>query len=491
MKMYNERHKENKDKIGWRFIYNLANDSNSIEKEKIDAKYRAIKRDVEKAERKAKNNNNDLTESKVESNDTLTFRKLYPKFEKTHAKIINKSSFIKETDEDVIVMSKSQIRTAYEHIQCGYATGNVPKLFIDKWLVFNDDIRKYDDMNIYPDASVCPENIYNMWRPFAMELETSPYEKNDIALQFILNHIKILCNHEEPVFDFVKKWIAQMIQYPAVKTFVITLISAQGAGKGTLMKLLSKMLGHKKVLETTTPSRDVWGQFNGLMPNYYLINLNELSKKETIESEGQFKQMATDGAMTINQKGVAQYNINSYHRFIITTNNPDPIKTTKDDRRNVIIKASDELIRNKEYFNKIHDFLEDVNVVRTCYDYFKSIEGMEKFGSIPIPKTEHQNNLKEGSRGVVDLWLEHFTRENIHVLEVEKTPTEIFTNFVIWRDENDFIYVINKHKFGIGLNIVAKGSITIGRHTTRGDTKKFDIDKLKKMYNIGICMVHS
>jgi phage/plasmid-associated DNA primase len=63
------------------------------------------------------------------------------------------------------------------------------------------------------------------------------------------------------------------------------------------------------------------------MSDNFLVNLNELSKSETKGNEGQFKQMVTDGKLTINSKGVAQYQIDSYHRFFTTTNNLDPITT--------------------------------------------------------------------------------------------------------------------------------------------------------------------
>jgi hypothetical protein len=59
----------------------------------------------------------------------------------------------------------------------------------------------------------------------------------------ILNHIKILCNNEEAVADYLINWIAQMIQYTALKTICATLISDEGSGKGTLNKLIQNMLG--------------------------------------------------------------------------------------------------------------------------------------------------------------------------------------------------------------------------------------------------------
>jgi hypothetical protein len=114
------------------------------------------------------------------------------------------------------------------------------------------------------------------------------------------------------------------------------------------------MLGNKKVFETSNPSRDVWGNFNGQMSSCFLVNLNELSKKDTLESEGVFKNLVTDGSLTINNKGVNSFEIVSHHRFIITTNNEDPIKTTKDDRRKLIIRSSDEKCGDIEYFEHLY-----------------------------------------------------------------------------------------------------------------------------------------
>jgi hypothetical protein len=49
------------------------------------------------------------------------------------------------------------------------------------------------------------------------------------------------------------------------------------------------MLGSHKILETTTPSRDVWGDFNGSMCQSFLVNLNELSKHDTTDNEEKIK----------------------------------------------------------------------------------------------------------------------------------------------------------------------------------------------------------
>lgn len=424
----------------------------------------------------------------MEDTVTSSYLQVKEEFQKAHAKIIYKSAFIVENDNDVIIKSKSEMLVSYQHLkfQIMTDTGITNTPFMDMWL--NDAcMRIYNDIGVYPNPSKCPKNVYNMWRPFEMEQYTTPYTKNVVALDMFLNHIKILCNHEEPVYDYFKKWIAQMIQYPESKTIMPTLISSQGAGKGTLIELLRKMFGVKKVFETTHPSRDVWGSFNGIMVNAFLVNLDELSQKETFECEGMVKGLITNPAMTINNKGVNQFTISSYHRFIATTNNFNPVKTSEDDRRNLIISSSDELIGNKEYFSRMYEYLADVNAIRTCYDYFKGIPEMDKFGHIPIPKTEYQTNLKEMYQSPALMWLEDFTRRHINKEVVEKLGKDVFEDFCQWRTANGIQFDTNPSKLGVLLsNLKVNGGITKGQHTRLGKTRAFDIIKLKKHFNMGL-----
>jgi hypothetical protein len=75
------------------------------------------------------------------------------------------------------------------------------------------------------------------------------------------------------------------------------------------MGLFSKMLGDSKVIETKDPSRDVWGQFNGVMTDAFLVNLNEIEMADTKQAEGKIKALVTDPQMTINLKSVNQLHL--------------------------------------------------------------------------------------------------------------------------------------------------------------------------------------
>ena len=440
---------------------------------------------------------------KIESSNNTknenSFEYVASEFEKNHLKIINKSLFVKHDNDNVIFLTQAQLKMSYSHLSYdapiydkkGIITGISSHPFINKWIGHTHNIRRKDDVDIYPNIKVCPENIFNLWRPFAMELLTEPYVYKQTELNFILHHIKILCNNDKHVYDYFIKWIAQMIQYPHVKSIMPTFISGEGSGKGTLFKLFEKMLGNEKVFETTNPSRDVWGDFNGIMCNCFLVNLNELSKKDTLEAEGKIKGLITDETLAINQKGIPQYKIKSYHRFITTTNKEEPIKTAKGDRRNLIIRSSDEKKGDYVYFETMHKYLEDVDVIRTCYDYFKNIKGMDKFKDITIPQTEYQTNLKELSKSPIEQWLESFTREHINDCNecIELFGAEIYKLFTMWCGDNGIKYDINSVKLGVKLTNMNICGIHKGKHTKKGDTKIFNINELKTTFKLG-CLIN-
>jgi hypothetical protein len=428
-----------------------------------------------------------IPEFEVKEEDIIeqAFRKEVHEFEKTHAKIINREMFIRE-DKIITCMSRKHFMTAYEHLVFEYEVDKVKIQgnFIAKWMKNNPTMRCYDDIGIYPNGTICPLNIFNMWRYFDMEL-VEEYENKPDELAVILKHIKILCGNEEVVSDYIIKWIAQMIQYPAIKTICPTFISKEGAGKTTLIVLMEKMLGSSKVYETTNPMRDIWGDFNGRMANTFLVNLNELSKKDTLECQGKIKGLITDGKITINNKGMNQYDIQSFHRFIITTNNEDPITTKSDDRRNLVIRTSDELKGNTEYFKKFYEMMNDVNVIKTFYEYLKNIPDMNDFNKIPIPQTEFQNQMKEMNMDIEERWLRDIITEKKE--DFEMSGSDNFKSFMDFCSVNGIEYKTNAIKLGLKIKRLIGDCIDKERGKNSRNTL-FLVEKIREKLNIGCLM---
>ena len=410
-------------------------------------------------------------------------------FEETHCKIENTGTYVKKDGNKNIIYSESQLRSCYKHIQCGYTNSGVPICFIDRWICCNNDIRTYKDIGMYP--SNCPDNIYNLWTPFTMELKNY-YEEIPEAIDIFKQHVSILCNHEKEMVDYVIHWIAHAIQYPEEKSTMITFISSQGAGKNTLMKFLKQMLGKEKYFETTDPSRDVWGSFNGAIAEKYIVMLNELSALDLKNAEGKIKGLITDDTMTINQKGVPQYEVQSYHKFICSTNNKEAIKPSKDDRRNCLIECSDELCnegkteeeqeRNFQYMTTIEKHIKNEDSIKTIYEWLKSIEGLQGFGFKRAPKTAFHMEQTQLSMDPIEVWIRSWIVERNQGDVIVKQTGELFKIFSSWVTDNFSDYKITSLQFGVRLSrLKIKG---MSKLEDKFRSRQINVDDVLKHYNI-------
>ena len=407
----------------------------------------------------------------------------FNEWELTHGKIINKAVYYCELKDIVLLKTPKQLYDSFSHLE-GFKVGNIVIPFIQMWINNNPSIKSKDDLGVYPNESSCPSNIYNLWKPFPFKNKTEPYTENKDALLFFRNHILTLCNNDVVIATHFEKWIGHMLQYPEFKSICPVIISQQGSGKGSLMKLLTALIGHSKFYETSNPARDIWGAFNTPLANSFLVNLDELNKKDTIDSMGKIKSLITEPTITINTKGVVQYDIQSYHRFIITTNITDPIPSEKGDRRMWVISASDSLKGNTEYFNKFNELITNEDVLRTVFDYFNEIPDLKGFGSDRFPITEYQLNIQECNKTPIELWLENYVRENFHETKVELLGSEVFRNFENYRQGCKFKYEITLTKLIMSLYNLKLDGIKKGRKTNKGNTIIFDIVLLKKHFSL-------
>ena len=74
---------------------------------------------------------------------------------------------------------------------------------------------------------------------------------------------------------------------------------------------MKKLLGNEKVLITAQPDKHVWGNFNNLMANAFLVAFDEMSKSVSNNAVEFIKNLITDAKITINDKGHSAYTINS------------------------------------------------------------------------------------------------------------------------------------------------------------------------------------
>jgi hypothetical protein len=447
-------------------------------------------------------------EQELKSDIKNAYIKMKEEFELTHFKIINKASFMQKDSKKYFMRTKKQIIDAYEHlVYFSYENkiGDEIKVhFINEWIK-DPEIKTYVDVGVYPNNAKCPLDFLNIWIPFEYEGLTSPYIPDTEGCEFVLNHLNILCNREDIIKKYFLLWIGQMIQHPEYKSTCPVFIGKQGAGKGTFMELMKKLLGDEKVLITAQPDKHVWGNFNTLMQNAYLVGLDEMSKSMTMTAVDFIKNLVTDPKININDKGHSAYMVDSYHHFAMMTNKEDGgISTEQDDRRKIMIRTSDELVGNVEYFNKFYNYLENPITMRTVYDYFRTMKDVPQKLPAP-PSSDYQDNLKELSESPYIRWIKQFVIDTFAEKDTlcgEKFQSyyymdennefcgrllsgELFYKFSQWREANNEKFETTPLKMGVYLTNSRIPGISKSPHTTnKGRSKIFNFSMLNKYYNL-------
>lgn len=465
---------------------NFYNDPNIIKEleETIETKFQGLNMKLKMKPHSNVIQAKDLEKINLVEKSGRTYQDMKEEFERDHCKIIMKGTYITEYKGRPLIMTKKNLVECYEHMNFVDDNGK-SQSFIKQW-VKDPTIRSYMDIDTYPPPLDCPPDIYNLWIPFAMESVTDWKPKN---IDIFLNHIKILCNHETETFDYCIKWLAQMIQYPAEKSTLLLFYGEEGCGKGRFFRLIENMIGSTKYLEVTNPEVHIWGQFNPLMASAYFVHLSELSKKQTTDSEGKIKGLITDEALQIHCKGKDPITTKNYTRFAAATNDTENMTTHNKDRKKFLISASNELIgeKNKPYFVKLTKKIENINYIKSFYEYLKNVPGVENFTKIPIPMTKYQKVLCELSITPIEAFIKEKISRCQGGLKISISARDLFEEFQEYLYETRTKYEVNIIKFGVRLtNLKLPGIETTP--SSHGNIKNFDIPVLQKHFGLG-CMI--
>ena len=128
----------------------------------------------------------------------------------------------------------------------------------------------------------------------------------------------------------------------------------------------------------------------------------------------------------------------------------------------------------------MYKLLDDVNVIKTCYEYFKTMPDMDKFNELKMPETSYQNEMKEASTSPIEGWLKSYVIENYYESEKEIIDKEQYDLFKDWCKKCGIEYNLSSIQFGVRMSRLNLNGIQKGKHTKKGNTKVFDIIKLKE-----------
>ena len=374
-----------------------------------------------------------------------------------HFKVKNIPIFIRAVKKDIICdepdlsyFTKDDMIMAYGEEIYIDANGKEHS-FIEKWLK-DKTLRYYQSINSFPNSLLCPPDVYNMWITFCMEKIDNYVPNSDFEI--LRDHIKnIICNRDMPLFNYFESWIASCIQHPEKKLKCPVIIGDKGSGKTTLIDILREMFGTKILLESTKPSRDVYGQFNNCLESAYIVVLSELKQGELATFDSEIKGLITDKTLQLSCKGKNVKNIKSYHRFMIVTNARDPVGITDDERRYFYINTSAEkcpqTADNSMYFKRIHAAIESIDIIKSLYEYYKNYNIDEDFYLLPPPVSKEEQMCKLANKSPISQYLKH-KLDSYPVKQIADIDNNtLFIGYNDFRKQNNIEESITQSKFGL------------------------------------------
>lgn len=222
--------------------------------------------------------------------------------------------------------------------------------------------------NTYQGVIFDPSNnsssiFLNLWKGFNVDAV-----EGDDKLDRIMSHLlNIVCNGNQDHFYYLLAWMAQIIQQPEKKTGVCLVLrsDARGTGKSTVSVLLEKMLGEYSM--RVQDSKHLMGTFNSHLCNKLLITLEEAFWAGSAKDAGKFRTLITESTLTLEAKGRDAFEIDSYHRYLLCTNNSWVVPATQNERRFFVLEVSEDKAQDKEYFTALY---RDINSDKTIGQLF-------------------------------------------------------------------------------------------------------------------------
>jgi hypothetical protein len=312
-------------------------------------------------------------------------------FEKENCKV--GIQFVCNSHNSIKIYTEAEFNILYKAKTYINGDGKKQK-FIGMWL--DDEAkRNYDNFDSFPNDAVCPIYTYNLWEKFPVEIIESTYSSKTVkAVKWFLEHIEVLADHNPEHSAFIKMWFAQMFQYPENKTVMMMFVGKEGSGKGTFVKFLETIMGGKQKCWSCCNPMDTLFGFNDMLLKAFLVILNEADKSGCYHKLGVLKDYITEPTITINAKGKPIVTINSYHRWLGFSNNPDPLAINALDRRAIVFSMSDEKVGNEAYFIEGNLYAKDLDCCKAIYDYFMTYPTTPNIGINQIPKSEYTDMLK-------------------------------------------------------------------------------------------------
>ncbi|MFA6138737.1 MAG: DUF5906 domain-containing protein [Sulfurimonas sp.] len=334
--------------------------------------------------------------------------------------------------------------------------------------------KEYDGATFDP-SNACDARTYNHFKGFKFG-----EGKSAVSIDGFKDFVKVvICSANEQMFMIVWSFFAQIFQKPSQKMgTALVLISTEGAGKGTLMRVMGKLMGDYYM--SSTDHKRIVSPFNKHLEKVLLFYANEAKFTDSSLTVNKLKNIITETDATSEIKGGDTYACNNYTHLVIDGNDDIPVQQTSESRRFITIYVDHAKIGDLEYWAQLNEliatdgFYESLMYDLLNFDYSE----WEHFLRVP-PKEEVSIEQIQASFSAIEAWWQHCLEEaRIPFVSYELTPEDklnirnedMFQSFKKWcsasnhkhsMDSSTFGKAFREHALGTDSELDTKGKISI------------------------------
>lgn len=253
----------------------------------------------------------------------------------------------------------------------------------DIWLK-SPNRRKYKGIIFDPRTTESKDGYYNLWKGFTKQ----PIEGS--APKYWAHVKETICNNDAEAYQYLRKWLASVFQYPDCVHTAIVLCGSQGVGKNSFVEPLGILLGsHYAPLSSIS---ELISNFNYHLKNAVLIHANEALWGGNRKDIGTVKAMITEQTCLIEGKGKDRIVVRNFKHVIMSSNEDWPVHLDPDDRRFFVLRISENHKEDHEYFKNIHEEMLNGGYEALLYDLLN--EDIAKFDPRKLPSNSNSFNIK-------------------------------------------------------------------------------------------------
>lgn len=347
--------------------------------------------------------------------------------------------------------NKTGFTTMYEHL----SFGEQKKSFISRWYK-DPEKRLYQLIDFLPPPIEVPSGVFNTWDIARDENENIEID-NDVSTDIIYKFFHKLTFCGEEGYEFLLKYVAHLVKYPATKPEVgIFFTSEQGSGKDTFYKLLKLLIGETYTSIDADPE-DVFGKYNlDTRLNKLVLILQEADNLKSYTSK--IKDLITCKVAKIANKGIKQIVVKDYSRLFVFSNNDNILKIESGDRRWVIFNCFNFFIdSDPDFFNELHAALDNPMVIQKFKQELMDYDiSMNYNFQKNRPMTDKYSDLKSVNAPSIIRWAYTFCDDVDFVDEPVQndkfTSTNLCDSYNMWCKNNfENSREINCVSFGLQL----------------------------------------